>query len=412
MMRIEKESKNDSILYISYDGLLDPLGKSQIFPYIKGLSHEGIKYVVLSFEKGLYSSNHNEISKLKEALDSSGIIWRRLKYHKKPSGLATLYDVFYGVLTACFFIKRYDIKILHARSYVASLIAVILKKIYKLKFIFDMRGFWADERIEASLWKKGSLFYKLSKYFEQVFLQNADVIVSLTQAAKDEIESYPYLEHKKLDIIVIPTCVDLNRFGPHQDEKSALRQAMRGRFVVVYSGSISTWFMPEQMIDFFRIIIKNVPRAYLLVLTREKELFTNILTTYGLREDSILVESIDYESVPHYLSLGHVGLAFYRPGYSRKGCCPTKVGEYLACGLPVIINRGIGDTEEILTKEHVGIIINEFSNADYECVTQALEELLSEPGVKNRCRRVAEEYFSLNSGIASYLEIYHRLLKV
>ena len=40
-----------AILYITYDGLTDPLGGSQIIPYLKGISSHQKNIVVLSFEK-------------------------------------------------------------------------------------------------------------------------------------------------------------------------------------------------------------------------------------------------------------------------------------------------------------------------------------------------------------------------
>lgn len=401
---------NYDILYISYDGLLDPLGKSQVLPYIEKISEKGLKYIVISFEKNINLTLTDTISNLENELNSSGILWKRLRYHKNPSGLATFYDILCGVLVSCVVIRKYRIRVVHARSYVASLIAVLFKKTGKQKFIFDMRGFWADERIEASIWKKTGLLYRLSKYFEKVFLRNADVIVSLTKAANKEMKSFSYLNNKKLDVAVIPTCVDLDKFGFNQGKRLTLNDRIKGRFLVVYSGAISTWCMPDKMLDFLNIIMKNFPNVYFLALTREKELLAKILSAHNIAEDKALVESVDYSLVSHYLSLGRVGLAFYRPGYSRIGCCPTKVGEYLACGLPVIINKGVGDTEEIIKNENAGIIIDEFSNTAYERASQELEVLLSAPCLKERCRRVAEEYFSLDNGVKKYLEIYNRLL--
>jgi len=411
IMKMPGQIKSKEALYISYDGLLDPLGKSQIIPYLKALVKKDIKFLVLSFEKHSNLLDKPNVARLKNELDSARLMWKGLRYHKSPPVLATFFDISKGILSSLWFVKRYRIKIIHARSYVASFIAIILKKICRVKFIFDMRGFWADERVEAGIWKKGGLLYKAAKYFEKAFLKNADVIVSLTHAAKDEIKSFSYLKNNEIDVSYIPTCVDLRRFRQKQTSDLEIIKKIKGRFILVYSGSISTWYMPNEMIDFFSVVKKYISEAYLLVLTKEKELFSKIARNKGLKDSSFSVLSLSYESVPDYLSLGQVGLAFYKSGYSRKGCSPTKVGEYLACGLPVIINTGIGDSDGILEPGRVGIIIKDFSNREYERVQQQLRQLIKDSDIKARCRKVAEKYFALDLGLEEYQKIYYKLLK-
>ena len=147
------------ILYISYDGLLEPLGQSQVLEYQKKLSkrHE---IFIISFEKITLDINNEFHSSTLNILKASNINWYRLKYHKKPSGLATAFDIFTGILYASFLILRFNIKIIHARSYVPSVIALAMKKLIGIKFIFDMRGFWADERVDGGIWRNNSFLYK------------------------------------------------------------------------------------------------------------------------------------------------------------------------------------------------------------------------------------------------------------
>lgn len=413
-MIIERDRGFDgcNVLYVSYDGLSDPLGKSQIIPYLKGLAKTGIKYSVLSFEKNKCFIRRNGIQQIKKELDYYGIIWERLRYHKSPSALATLFDVLHGCLISFWLIKKGKIRIIHARSYVAALIGIMLKKICGIRFLFDMRGFWADERVEAGIWKNNGYLYRIAKYFEKIFLINSEEIISLTQAGKAEIESSVYLKNRTKNISVIPTCVDLEIFKRGRKSDVKITDA-ENKFILIYTGSISTWFLPYEMLNFFEVLKRDIREAHFLVITQEKDLFEDILRAKKLNNGLVSVFSASYEMVPDYLSFAKVGLAFYRPGYSRKGCCPTKFGEYFACGLPVIINAGIGDTEEIIRRERVGIVIEEFSESEYARVSYELKIILSEEiDLRQRCRRVAEKYFSLNSGVEKYRQVYQRLLKV
>ena len=99
--------------------------------------------------------------------------------------------------------RKAPFDIVHCRSYVAAIAGVILKKRRGAKFIFDMRGFWADERVDGGIWKAGGLLYRGAKKVERWLLSNADYVVSLTQAGVDEIEEFPYLKDTNLRAAVI-----------------------------------------------------------------------------------------------------------------------------------------------------------------------------------------------------------------
>ena len=77
-------------------------------------------------------------------------------------------------------VLRHHLRIVHARSYVAAVMALALKRLTGAKFVFDMRGFWADERIDGGLWPRDGRMYRVAKWFERRFLLNADHVVSLT----------------------------------------------------------------------------------------------------------------------------------------------------------------------------------------------------------------------------------------
>ncbi|MDP3704260.1 MAG: glycosyltransferase, partial [Candidatus Omnitrophota bacterium] len=164
------------ILYITYDGLLDPLGQSQVLPYLLGLRAVGVQFVVLSYEKPAQMAQP-AAADLKRSLASRGIVWYALKYHKSLGILAKCYDVVRGWLLAIFVIVRRRLSIVHARSYVAALIALGAKRVTGCKFIFDMRGLWADERVDGHWWRSDSPLFRIAKRCEASFLRHADHIV-------------------------------------------------------------------------------------------------------------------------------------------------------------------------------------------------------------------------------------------
>ena len=203
------------ILYITYDGLLDPLGRSQIIPYIYGISIHSSPIHILSFEK--LERFSEEKNNLKLEFISRGIIWHPLIFSRNKGyfgGLKKIWDFFRMYLFAWFISVKYEIKIVHARSHVASWVALFLKRFLNVKFVFDCRGLWVDELVDKGSWDLNRLIPRLHyKYFkkrERSLFKNADYIIVLTEAVVNELIKLGTTQ--KYKITVIPCCADFNHF--------------------------------------------------------------------------------------------------------------------------------------------------------------------------------------------------------
>jgi len=238
----------ERVLYLTYDGILEPLGQSQVLRYLERLS-SGRKIVLISFEKPDDWQQVERREALRAQIRAAGMIWMPLRYHKRPSALATAYDIAQGLGVAAWAVVRHRVRIVHARSYVPSVMALALKKLFRLKFIFDMRGFWADERVDGGLWPAGGRLYRVAKWFERHFLLNADCVVSLTRAAVDEMRTFPYLQGRMPRFEVITTCADLDLFKPAQDQLQAWQPG--GVFTLGYVGSVGVWYLFDETLRCF-----------------------------------------------------------------------------------------------------------------------------------------------------------------
>lgn len=401
------------ILYITYDGILDPVGQSQVIPYLSGLAKKGASITLISFEKRDKWGQRNGVALQVCFLEQNGIKWVPLRYHKKPTIPATCFDILQGFLVGLFITWRDKIQIIHARSYIPSLITIFLKPLSRVKFIFDMRGLWIDERVDCELWRRQGLLYQLAKYFERKFLLNADIVVSLTENAKKEIKQYGLSDSAPLIVEVIPTCVDLTKFKSRNilTLPSEKRLGLENKFVVAYAGSLGIWYRLKEMLEFYVEARERISNIHLLVLTPYLEILKKEMKAVGLTPHEVTAISVPYHEVSYYLSQAHVGLAFYKPCYAAKGCCPTKIGEYLATGLPVIVNRGVGDSDSFVEQHGIGAVINHFNKKEY---LRAMEEIMylynKDSNLPQHCRQSALHYFSLDRGIERYWQIYQRLL--
>lgn len=392
-----------SILYITYDGLMEPLGQSQVLSYQERLSNDHDIHI-LSFEKPRDLENKAEYETLCQRLKQANVHWHPARYHKKPSAIATAWDILWGILVGLFIIRKHRISIVHARSYVPSVMALALKKLTGVKYIFDMRGFWADERVDGNLWPRNGRMYRVAKWFERRFLLNADHVVSLTNAAVREIEKFDYLQGKLPPMTTITTCANLSLFTP--------QAAPQGDFVLGYVGSAGTWYLFDQVLRCFKRLLHYRPEARLHIVNRnEHEYIRKLLQQHGISSDIVELQAASHATVPLRMARMHAAIFFIKPTFSKLASAPTRLGEFLGCGVPCLTNAGVGDVAEIVLSENVGVALSEFSDAAFDQALEQLLDLVANPTVRDRCVSAARRHFHLDEGVKRYRKIYQSLLE-
>ena len=398
-----------SILYISYDGVLEPLGQSQVLAYLKKLAKKHRIYLI-SFEKPEIWRDDAVRERMRESVKKTGIIWYPLRYHKNPSAPATAYDIFQGIVLSTWIVGRHHVGIVHARSYVAAVDALFLKKAFGVKFVFDMRGFWADERVEAGLWERSGRMYSVAKWFERKFLLAADRVVSLTHAGVAAIEKFPYLRGNRIRFEVIPTCTDLELFCPRDDKTT---EADDGAFTLGLVGAVKGWYLFDEALLFFKVLRDKMPNARLCILNRENHAYIRKrLSGYDISQELVQIKSVEHNVVPDEMRSMNVGVFFAKSGLSKLARAPTKLGEFLGCGVPCLANDGIGDMTQILERENVGVVIRGFDDDSHQKAINTLYSLCADPDVRQRCVRAARKHFSLDDGVAAYDRIYGELVSL
>jgi glycosyltransferase involved in cell wall biosynthesis len=403
------------ILYISYDGMTDPLGQSQVLPYLGELTKHGYQFTILSFEKP--QRYEKEGQTIRNIVQRSGITWVPLTYTKNPPVLSKIYDRWRLNNIALKLYKENRFDMIHCRSYVAAEVGLRLKKKYGTRFFFDMRGFWADEKVDSGQWNLKSFFFrKVYAHYkgkEKQFLLNADAIVSLTNAAKKELLRKP--DYKDLAVDVIPCCADLGHFNYNQtpaDLPGSLRAKLgiqAGNKVITYLGSVGGWYMTQEMFGFFRRLIHHYPEFVMLILTKDNpDSVKKQAADLGVPPEKLVVLYAGRNELPGYISLSDCSIFFIRPTYSKIASSPTKHAELMGMGIPVICND-IGDTGHVIEETKTGLVVKEFSDKEYDRIIGEMKQLLSTP--KAHIREAAFRYFDLAKGADDYLSIYKRILK-
>lgn len=413
MHEIKKDSKIITSLYISYNGITEPITQSQVVPYLAGLSKKGIKFYLLTYEKERLGKTENR--KIEDSLKDKfnnelRPEWFCLPYHKRPVVPATFFDVISGFFYALYIILKYKIDIVHARAIVAAMAGWPASKILSKKFIFDTRGIDSEEYVDAGAWRRGGFKHVTVAFFESMITKSSDHVVVLTNRFLRILQDKYHAHNIKFS--VIPCAVDTERFklGQGKDRDLADRLRISGKFVITYIGSLGTWYMFTEMVAFFKVVKNIIENAHFLILTQtDKNYALSLVKDSGISPDFFTIDKASYDSVASYLSLCGAGIFFIKPVFSKLSSSPVKFAEYLACGLPVIMNSGIGDTEEIVRHNRVGVVIEGFDDTAYEKAVLDIMNLAKEPDMRTRCRMVAEKYLSLSNAIHKYHDIYKGL---
>jgi glycosyltransferase involved in cell wall biosynthesis len=380
-----------------------------VIPYLQALTGAGIGVTVLSFEERLSNPQQelDEMSRLRKLLTGSNIDWKWLRYHKRPSLPATAYDVVVGSLYAAWLIWRDKIDVVHSRGYVPLPIALFCKSVCGAKLVFDVRGLMAEEYVDAGHWKPGSLPFRITKWFENLAFRRADSVIVLTERIRGILKP-----RSEAPMRMIPCCVEVERFGKDDERNAARKQlGITNEPVLVYVGSLGTWYMGREMVKTFKELLRVHPHATFLVLTQSPEIADELFAREQIPRERYIARTVKSEEIPSYLAAADLSIAFIKPCYSKLSSSPTKIAEYLAAGLPIISNRGIGDLDELIDGNNIGILVNAFEKKEYAAALRTVMQMIEgDPTMRQRCRALAQEKFSMRAiGQPAYVRVYQEL---
>ena len=401
------------ILFITYNGMLEPITQAQALPYLRRLASAGYRIVVLSFEKrhDLRRVGRNALRQQQRELASAGIVWRWLRYHKSPSVPATLYDIGRGMLAGWWLALRHRSGVVHARGTVAAAMGRWVAAPLRRKFLFDLRGLMAEEYADGGLWARHSWRFRQVSRLEHRLLTASDAVVVLTERIREALSRNGGARHSLPPMTVIPCCVDLERFKPRpRDVELARRLGLREEeFIVGYVGSLGTWYLLDQMLDWFGRFQRHRASSRFLIVTQTDHAAVRRAAAAHGAADAVTVTAAPSEQMPRYWSLADASISFIQSTLAKSASSPTKVGEALACGVPLIVNRGVGDLDALVARYRCGVIVEPLSVAGYAASITACERLWSETDLRHRCRRAAEEALALSDGAERYARIYRAL---
>lgn len=279
--------------------------------------------------------------------------------------------------------KKYDVIITSSPPIFVTLPGLLPKVIFHKPWIVDVRDLWIDASVSLGFINKGSLYEKVSRQFEQIFYDRSDLISVTTLETINRIRQ-SYMSLKKDKFVLISNGVDTEKF--YRPFKKKKRQ-------IIYSGNIGHAQDLEKVI----LAMKDVSKKHdvRLVIVGDGDLKEQLIKTArdnGLEECVIFRNLVPRDEVPDLISESCIGVAPLKDVETLEYAIPTKVFEYMACGIP-FVGCSRGEIANIAEKSKAGII----AQNNVKAIADTLCQLLDNPGLEeemgNNGRRYVKEHY-------------------
>lgn len=389
-----------NILFIADSSLRNPILQSQGFPFLYNLNHSKYKPFVLSFEETNMSKEESlEFQSIIKKYDSK-INFLPVTINKKGILPSWFYFFWRATFELKSLIRNNRIDLLHARSFHPVLLSIIIKSFFdpSIKVVYDNRGLYIDEKIFSGDIKKASIKEEFFRRFEKYAVKNCDRMVVVSNRFKSHLlNKRKNITLSKIAVIPNRTLIDMN---------IDLTKKYKNKIILVYSGSHAIWQNSSELKRLFLQALNIFDDVIFKVISYEQDYFQRLFSAESELLQRINIFSVEPIKVKEELSKCNCGILLRENNLINNVSSPIKFAEYLAAGLPVLLSEGVGDTESIIIKYNVGVLIK---NNNYITAMKELRVLLNDKDVYHRCLRIADKEFNINISFKQYQEIYDKL---
>jgi glycosyltransferase involved in cell wall biosynthesis len=388
-------------LYLSQDGVLDPVGWSQVARVLMALASAGRRYTLVSLEKRASLEDAVRVARARDALHAAGVEWRPAMFREGAPGAAVRN---FGAMVAATVARvREGVDLLHARSYPPATTAAIVRRASRVPYVLDARGYWLDERLEAG--GIPAAVEPAARWLERRLYASADAVVTLTELQADDVRR----RFPGRPVVCIPTCADFRVFVPRERAAEPRPEVLGDAVWVGLVGSINPSYRTEDALRIAERMLATRPDARLAVLTPQTALMRTLLARASIPAKRVTVAHVPPDDMPRWVRHLDWAVQVLHETPAKRASMPTKLAEFLACGVRVVHH---GCNEEVgawIRRADGGIVLRDLSRASIETVAEAFRAYERDPAAAERTRNLASEHFSLDSGVRRYLALFEAL---
>jgi glycosyltransferase involved in cell wall biosynthesis len=366
---------------------------------------------VMAFEP--QAAGEEEVARVRALLTGHGIEYTALRRSPAHDVATKVRESAAGLARVLEHAIRRRPAILHARSTLPALVLAAAARLLPwTRLLFDCRGLVADEYADFGHWQRASWKYRGFKAAERRLFSRADAMVVLTDRMRRWLREEARLVRPERPVEVIPCCVDLQRFSVDEAAREQARQRLGAgdRFVLAYAGNLSSWYCDDEMAELFAAVRRRRPALLAAYSRSPSDRLRAALRRRGIADSDVHIAALPPDDMPAALAAADAAVSFAEPRFSKIASSPVKVAEYLASGLPVVVNRGVGDQDGLMHEEPSLLIdAGLMGERELDAAAVALLAGAADPQRRQRARRLAATQFDLTLGVARYRRLYEQL---
>lgn len=385
---------SSSIIYI-YNSFNDPLFQNLMYRYLDTLTSKNHLCYLITFEQPEFALTEEEYKLKKIELKKRGIVWKPATHSTGKflllKKLKDLVSVFFTILNW----RLKGTKNIIAFANVSASHSVIYSTIMGLRLFVYSYEPHAEFQVELGLWKPNSLKFKLLNYFEQLAAKKAHLIFTGTKYGVELVKSIS----PKTAVFRLPTSVDENEFQYRRIESENWKKEhqIQENKIVLYLGKFGDlYYEPKVLIKLYEALIQIDPSYFFIIITsydlqKIKALINDSKTL--VESHFYLDQRISYDQVKVMMSVADIGMSIVPPMENQKYRSPTKVAEYLLCGLPFITCQGVSEDDILGEKFDVGLGVKDITPDTAHLIDEKTNLWIKEADkVRTRCREAGISY--------------------
>jgi hypothetical protein len=411
---------SDEIVYVTVDGVLQPLGYSQVCRVLFGLAARGYRYQLISLERCHDLADTQRVQRLESELATHGIEWKRQVYESTGNTSSAGRNLLRLGESLRSSLRRPGVRLVHARAYHSALMAMISGGLRGVPYLFDARGRWVDERLAGGRWFKHRHVEAAARVIERQLYTRAAGIVTLTQLHADDIVGGAFGRYTGAPLDVITTCADFSSFTlerrltTNDSDTSAIPRQVRRRLadnlVLAFVGSTNASYRYTDSFALAAEILARRADTHLLVLTQQVAEFASLAQRTGLPVDRYTITAADHRDMPEWLSRIDWAIQLLNGDVAKRGSMPTKLAEFFAAGVRVLHFGCNAEVTRWVERAGSGYVLPAL---DADALGRAADFVVNsraDANVLATARERMHAHFALECGVDAYDRLLSQLL--
>lgn len=310
----------------------------------------------------------------------------------------------FSSLIKALFIKKPDLIIVTSPSIFVGITAIIVSKLKRVPFIFEVRDLWPESAVATGVLSNKFLLnvlywleYKLYKYSKK--------IVVLTPAFKENIENrFPEFMDK---IKIITNGADFSIMSSKNKSYEIREKFGWGdKKVFAYFGAHGVANDLMQVVEVAKSLKDNKNMLFVLIGDGMQKKFLKEKTEQYNLSNIQFIDSVAKNEVVNYINASDICMAILKKTDTFKTVYPNKVFDYMSCRKPVLVTIG-GITKDLIETSNCGLYSEPENLEDFEFVVEKFInmsedelKLLGENGYK-----YVKEHFDREKLAEQYIEV-------